>query len=180
MQYSMLPTLRDVQTEFGPRRRWVYTLDYVTPQSAHNVVRNLFAFALPGVYRSLIYTFPETTRSDTPKLVTLRRYFHPDYPAEDYQAIVRDRFWEGLLRRPRLPRPKRLYSKFELPREVEEKLSTQGFGTITYDEGLGRVCVVSAKERETLIILDFNQFIGENEEMEERRRRFEEVFRSLI
>lgn len=138
--------------------RWKYTVDqYVVGQSTHICEHS--AYVLPGLFRSIIYTVPKDDRSETPKLLALRRYFNPSFPPVEYQYPVRDNENEAMLGKKRFRRPALLHSSFKLPEDVFDALNKQGIGAITWDEGIGRVCVVSAKDRTKIVVLEFSAVV---------------------
>ncbi|KAJ7597656.1 hypothetical protein C8J56DRAFT_325480 [Mycena floridula] len=152
-------------------RIWVYPVDFVVQQST--VVIKGRALVLPGSDRSILCVMPENSdeRHEVPKITAMRRYINPRHLAREYPHPEPD-MKEPLLGRERISTPGRLYSTFQIAEETLAKLATEGVSTIDYDEGIGRVCLVSAREPTKIRVLDFSRVIHEDAE---RRKLWETV-----
>lgn len=131
---------------------YYYSLDHVVPQTKH-VSSPHVTHILPGAYRALMYTVPTADRSDTPALIRLRRYINPEIQHADYPLPKEDTS-EPILRKKRRALPFNVYGTFDLPRHVKQLYQEEGVAAITWDEGIGRVCI-AAKDEMNIRILDF-------------------------
>lgn len=43
----------------------------------------------------------------------------------------------------------------ELPRRIKRKLAREGIAAITFDDSIGRLCIVSGDDPKNLIVLDY-------------------------
>jgi hypothetical protein len=135
---------------------WTYTLDFAVVQSTHINPQGNVCHILPGVRRSLVYmTSPDERDLDAPKLLKMRRYHNPDFRPNNYEDPMHDQKSEPLLRTGRFRRPHRLYADAALPDEMQLKLSEEGISSITYDEHIGRLCVVSGRDPNNLMVVDY-------------------------
>ncbi|KAJ8523092.1 hypothetical protein ONZ45_g433 [Pleurotus djamor] len=134
---------------------YVYTARYITEQSTRLTRSKVVPFVLPGASRAIIYHVQKYDRTDAPPMLDLIKYVDqngrpvgfPDEPDSDDGP-------DDILRTPRQAIPHTLFSTVALPKSWKEDLGQAGLGAITWDEGIGRVCL-SVKDEPSLRVLDF-------------------------
>jgi hypothetical protein len=132
--------------------KYHYTLDHVCFQTQH-ISSPHVTHVLPGAYRALMYTVMNDDRKDAPSLVSLRRYVNPEYQYADYPVARVDRSTRIL--RKKLPVvPKNIYCSFPLDENCQQHYQNGGVAAITWDEGIGRVCIAAENEMQ-IQIMDF-------------------------
>lgn len=159
IHYAAWPTHVKIPatTTEGPKTRYYYSLGHVCYQSLHISSPHVM-HVLPGAYRALMYTVMPDDRTDSPGLVKLRRYINPETQPYDYPLPEEDTT-EPVSRKARPLVPFNVYSCFEVPRSFKQKINEEGgISAITWDEGIGRVCIASRDGR-TIRILDFAHMV---------------------
>ena len=156
--------------------QYYYTLEHVCFQSQH-VCSPLVTHILPGVYRALMYTVMEDDRTDAPSLVSLRRYVNPEYQYADYPIPRVDRSTRIL--RKKLPAvPCNIYSSFPLDEKCQQHYQNGGIAAITWDEGIGRVCIAAENEMQ-IRILDFAHVVHPDARFARWKRNQDMVLRDI-
>lgn len=158
VHYNIFPTPVKYRVRAEPGGTywfWKYLIHECISSGRVHESENAHPHILPGLFRSIVYTVQPEDRTIAPKLVDLRRYFNPLVPPPGYSYPTIDNENEELLGRKRLPKPQRLHSSFQLTPEIHRALSQQGIRSTTYDEGIGRLCVVSGEEQTRIMVLDF-------------------------
>lgn len=145
-----------------------HNLKFIVRQSIH-ISSPWATHILPGTYRSLMYTVMPNDRADSPRLLRLRRYFNPNFRAEDYPPEEEDTS-ELVLRKKRLLRPAKPYETIPLPEGLFERLNAGGITSIAWDEGIGRVCIAAGDEL-NVHVLDFGQAENPDARFAEWQRR---------
>jgi hypothetical protein len=106
-----------------------------------------------------MYTVMPDDRTDTPGLVKLRRYINPETKPSDYPRTEGEDTSEPISRKLRPLVPWNVYSTFEVPSSLKRRINEEGgISAITWDEGIGRVCIAS-RDQITIRILDFAHMI---------------------
>ncbi|KAK0466267.1 uncharacterized protein EV420DRAFT_1636851 [Desarmillaria tabescens] len=120
---------------------------------------------LPGIHRALVYKTIYDDSTQTQGIVELRRYLNKKRPHPAYISGFRE-VREPLLRRYAMEtwRPIPVYLSITLPNEILQRIRTVGMGTITWDEGTGRVCISSRDGK--VVILDMGRALPANETVE--------------
>jgi hypothetical protein len=129
-----------------------YTLSHVCFQSQH-ISSPLITHVLPGVYRALMYTVTEDDRKNAPSMVSLRRYVNPESRYTEYPIEPVDRSTHIMRRKLPLV-PSNIYGSFPLDEHIQQHYQNGGIAAITWDEGIGRVCIAAENEMQ-IQILDF-------------------------
>ncbi|KAJ8075184.1 hypothetical protein PM082_019512 [Marasmius tenuissimus] len=164
VHYEVFP-IRDPVTN-----EWDYVLDSVIPQTVH-ISDPVETRIIPGTTRSLIYTVPPNDRTGHPKLLSLRRYFNPRYAPDDYKPFaLKDHLEVPVLDKERYPKPKLLYSSFDVCDPTFHGVAEKGLSAITWDEGTGRVCVASQEDMK-IVILDLGKVNGASDPRFEKWRK---------
>ncbi|RDB19504.1 hypothetical protein Hypma_013473 [Hypsizygus marmoreus] len=130
-----------------------YDLEHVCEQSEDTCDTTHVPCILPGAYRALIYTVDHADRTDTPGILTLKRYVNPEVQPEGYPIPRVDRS-TSVLRRDHPPVPEDKYTALELDAHVMQTYQRGGLGAIAWDEGSGRVCVATGNS-ENIEMWDF-------------------------
>lgn len=124
-------------------KRYFYTLDHVCFQTRHDSEPRV-THVLPGAYRAFTYTSVNDDRKDAPSLVSLRRYINPEYQSKDYPVPRVDRSCSAM--RTKLnTMPPNAYATIDGSSSAIEYYRQNGVGAITWDEGIGRVCIADGK-----------------------------------
>ena len=132
--------------------RYYYSLEHVCFQSQH-ICSPLVTRVLPGAYRALMYTVMGDDRTDSPAMVSLRRYVNPEFCHSTYPITRVDRS-AVILRKSHSMVPGNIYCSFPLDKDTLEHYQNGGVAAITWDEGIGRVCMAAENEMH-IQILDF-------------------------
>jgi hypothetical protein len=135
-----------------PKKSYHYDFDHVVPQTTHQCP-SYHAHVLPGAFRAILYTVSDTNRTATPPLVNLRRYINPEYQDTDY-PIPRVNKSSHIMRKKHPTLPLNTFSSITLDSQMRERYTEDGIAAITWDEGIGRVCMASG-DNDTIDILDF-------------------------
>ena len=103
----------------------------------------------------------ESNCIDVPQLVNLRRYIsawhYPDnYPLKPVKDSA------PILRKYSHKRPENAFSSFPLDQSTAEHYQEEGVAAITWDEGIGRVCIAAENEM-CIQILDFAHVVQPDE-----------------
>lgn len=154
--------------------RYYYTLEHVCFQSQH-ISSPLVTHVLPGAYRALMYTVMEDDRKDAPSMVSLRRYVNPEYQYADYPIPRVDRSTR-ILRKKHPVVPTNIYGSFPLDENCQRHYQDGGVAAITWDEGIGRVCIAAENEMQ-IQILDFAHVVQPDARFARWRRNQDMVIR---
>lgn len=136
--------------------KYYYNLDHVCWQTQH-ISAPLATLVLPGAYRSLMYTVMTDDRKDARSMINLRRYVNPEFQKTTY-PVPRGDMSADILRKKYPPVPARIYCSLPLDEEGQHLYQNGGLAAISWDEGIGRVCLASEKE-EQIQILDFAHIV---------------------
>lgn len=167
--FIIWPSLTETSatTTHGPRKRYHYDLAWVCQQTTHHC-DPLLARVLPGAYRTLVYSVSDMDRKAAPALVRLRRYLNPEFQQEAYD-IPRVPRTSHVMRRNHPPIPTNTFGNLDLGSKWKEHYYARGVQAITWDEGIGRVCM-SGGNSQDIEIFDFSSAVQPDKRFEAWKR----------
>ncbi|RDB19512.1 hypothetical protein Hypma_013479 [Hypsizygus marmoreus] len=148
-------------------RTYFYDLEHVQQQTRH-ISEPHRVRVLPGAYRAIVYTVQRVDTTDTPSVVMFKRYLNPEVQTGDY-PIPRVSKSTYVLRRDHPPFPHTAYTALDLDPHIMETYQRGGVQAISWDEGIGRVCVATGNS-DQIEILDFAHVVQADQRFAQWKR----------
>lgn len=136
----------------------IYAAHY---HSSHGHLFPEWPVVLPGFNRYLAFTVPRKDLRSNPAFLDLwRRFRFEPKSAEKGYLMKDDPVEEAALTKGRrkLPAVEHIWSKFTIPDRFKDILTEDGVASLTYDESIGRVCIVpGGKSQRSIMYLEAAQ-----------------------
>ncbi|GLB43621.1 hypothetical protein LshimejAT787_1401330 [Lyophyllum shimeji] len=131
---------------------YFYNLEYVCIQTRHNC-EPYVAHVVPGALRAIIYTSHMDDRKDAVTLHSLRRYLNPEFQTKNY-PVPRVNRSSNVMRKKVPKMPVNVYGTLDTNPAALELYRQNGVAAITWDEGIGRLCIAAGNTPQ-IEVVDF-------------------------
>ncbi|RXW17029.1 hypothetical protein EST38_g8822 [Candolleomyces aberdarensis] len=176
--HAIYPHQQLVPEADGKPAHYKYVYNHDSYQMATHMCGPNRAKILPGSTRALICMMDGQDKSDSPQMVSLRRYVHPKNAGIHYEPDPppQEDVLPVLAKKPRLPMPKTgvFRTFFEAQDIVNEVNAAGGLRAICWDESTGRICL-AAELSNDIRILDCSHMVMPDARQEEIQRKMEYV-----